>query len=219
MKVRFYSTEENRELRVAVIAACVGERWAFCRHRDRTTWEIPGGHREPDEPIDQTAVRELYEETGAVGSVYGRCVSTAWIRKTAEPKPAGCYILPGWKGLRSCRRIPKWRNGCFPSRHRENGPIRIFSPCCSNRRRGSAGKRINEKKADKPHSIPVCAGTGIYGRTTRPLIKAALEIGKNGWSLHSASIDVLSVKKFPSDYHLSGGNLYFTWPGLLGHLS
>lgn len=69
MKVRFYSTEENRELRVAVIAACVGERWAFCRHRDRTTWEIPGGHREPDEPIDQTAVRELYEETGAVGSV------------------------------------------------------------------------------------------------------------------------------------------------------
>jgi 8-oxo-dGTP pyrophosphatase MutT (NUDIX family) len=39
-------------------------KWLVCRHRDRTTWEIPGGHREPCESIEQAARRELYEETG-----------------------------------------------------------------------------------------------------------------------------------------------------------
>ena len=37
----------------------------FCKHRERDTYEIPGGHREPGEAIDDTAVRELQEETGA----------------------------------------------------------------------------------------------------------------------------------------------------------
>ena len=32
----------------------------------RNTYEIPGGHREQGETIEQTARRELYEETGAV---------------------------------------------------------------------------------------------------------------------------------------------------------
>lgn len=72
MTVRFYSTEEKRELNFAVIAASAGEGWIFCRHRDRTTWEIPGGHREPGEAIDQTAVRELYEETGAADAALTR---------------------------------------------------------------------------------------------------------------------------------------------------
>lgn len=37
----------------------------FCRHKERATWEIPGGHREPDESIEDAARRELWEETGA----------------------------------------------------------------------------------------------------------------------------------------------------------
>lgn len=37
----------------------------FCKHKERDTYECPGGHREPNENIDDTAKRELWEETGA----------------------------------------------------------------------------------------------------------------------------------------------------------
>ncbi len=63
--VRFYDEVEDSLLKFAVIAARSGGKWVFCRHRGRTTLEIPGGHREPGESVDQTAVRELREETGA----------------------------------------------------------------------------------------------------------------------------------------------------------
>jgi len=53
-------------LKYAVILAKRGEDWVFCKHRERETWEIPGGHREPGEDILSAAKRELYEETGAV---------------------------------------------------------------------------------------------------------------------------------------------------------
>lgn len=52
-------------LKYAVIAARYKGQWIFSRHKDRSTWEIPGGHREPGEPIADTARRELWEETGA----------------------------------------------------------------------------------------------------------------------------------------------------------
>ncbi|MGE5605581.1 MAG: NUDIX hydrolase [Bacteroidota bacterium] len=35
------------------------------RHRQRSTWEVPGGHREDQEDSQKAAERELYEETGA----------------------------------------------------------------------------------------------------------------------------------------------------------
>ena len=49
----------------AVIAARHNGKWVFCMHRDRDTWEFPGGHREPGESVEETARRELWEETGA----------------------------------------------------------------------------------------------------------------------------------------------------------
>ena len=55
-------------LKFAVIAARSEGKWVFCRHRERTTLEIPGGHREPGESVDQTAARELREETGIAAS-------------------------------------------------------------------------------------------------------------------------------------------------------
>lgn len=61
-----YNAADDEQLRFAVIAARMNGQWIFCRHRDRTTWEIPGGHREPGEAIEDTARRELFEETGAV---------------------------------------------------------------------------------------------------------------------------------------------------------
>ena len=58
-------TTEDTRLAYAVIAARCRGRWIYCKHRDRTTWEMPGGHREPGEAVLDTAKRELYEETGA----------------------------------------------------------------------------------------------------------------------------------------------------------
>ena len=52
-------------LRFAVIVSRYQGKWIYCQHKDRVTWEIPGGRREPDEAILDTAKRELYEETGA----------------------------------------------------------------------------------------------------------------------------------------------------------
>lgn len=66
-KVTFYKLDKiaDEKLKFAVIAARYQEKWVFCRHKQRTTWEIPGGHREPGEVIEETARRELVEETGA----------------------------------------------------------------------------------------------------------------------------------------------------------
>ena len=65
INVHFYGADTEAELRYAVIAARCGGQWVLSRHRQRDTWEIPGGHREPGENIDAAARRELYEETGA----------------------------------------------------------------------------------------------------------------------------------------------------------
>lgn len=65
VSVRFYEKIEDEKLRFAVIVSTYNGKWVWCRHRDRNTYEIPGGHREAGESITQTAKRELYEETGA----------------------------------------------------------------------------------------------------------------------------------------------------------
>ena len=65
-RVRFYDRADDQKLRFAVIVTKTGGRWVFCKHKDRDTLEVPGGHREPGEDILAAAKRELYEETGAV---------------------------------------------------------------------------------------------------------------------------------------------------------
>ena len=66
VKVKFYDSVEDSLLKFAVIIAKTEGKWVFCKHKDRDTYEIPGGHREVGEDILDTAKRELYEETGAV---------------------------------------------------------------------------------------------------------------------------------------------------------
>ena len=67
IEVKFYEPEEIDEslLKFAVMIAKTQGKWVFCKHKERDTLEVPGGHREAGEDIFTTAGRELYEETGA----------------------------------------------------------------------------------------------------------------------------------------------------------
>lgn len=64
--VKFYEKVEDSLLKYAVVIAEAEGGYVFCKHKDRDTLEVPGGHRESGELILETAKRELYEETGAV---------------------------------------------------------------------------------------------------------------------------------------------------------
>ena len=66
MVVKFYDTVEDKLLKFAVIVAKSKGKWVFCKHKERDTYECPGGHREAGEKIDDAARRELYEEPGAI---------------------------------------------------------------------------------------------------------------------------------------------------------
>lgn len=66
MNVQFYDAVEDGLIKFAVIVSKSNGKWVFCRHKERTTFEIPGGHREAGEDILETAKRELSEETGAL---------------------------------------------------------------------------------------------------------------------------------------------------------
>lgn len=69
-KVTFYEISEIEDacLEFVVIAARYQDKWVFCRHKQRSTWEIPGGHRALGEDIQKTVQRVLYEEIGAVNA-------------------------------------------------------------------------------------------------------------------------------------------------------
>ncbi len=65
-EVKLYEMVSDELLKFAVIATKSDGKWVFCKHRERDTYESPGGRREEGESIDETARRELYEETGAI---------------------------------------------------------------------------------------------------------------------------------------------------------
>lgn len=52
-------------LSFVVIAAMHDNKWIYVQHKDRDTYEVPGGHIEPGEAPIEAAKRELYEESGA----------------------------------------------------------------------------------------------------------------------------------------------------------
>ncbi len=65
MQIKFYENVKDELLKFAVIVSKSNGKWVFCKHKERATYECPGGHREKEETILQTAERELREETGA----------------------------------------------------------------------------------------------------------------------------------------------------------
>ena len=66
LEVKFYDTVDDSLLKFAVIISQSNGKWVFCKHKERDTYEAPGGHREAGEDILETAKRELQEETGAI---------------------------------------------------------------------------------------------------------------------------------------------------------
>ena len=75
MKVKFFDLNADKPLKYEVICARYNGKWVFCKHKERDTYEIPGGHREDGEDIEATAKRELWEETGAKDfDIYPVCI-------------------------------------------------------------------------------------------------------------------------------------------------
>lgn len=66
LEVKFYDTIDDSLLKFAVIISKSRGKWVFCKHKERDTYEVPGGHREDGESILDAAKRELSEETSAV---------------------------------------------------------------------------------------------------------------------------------------------------------
>lgn len=67
ISVDFYDSNliEEDKIEFVVIVAFYDNKLIVVRHKDRETWEIPGGHKEEYESSEEAAKRELFEETGA----------------------------------------------------------------------------------------------------------------------------------------------------------
>lgn len=66
ISVDFYDREiiEEKKIKFVVIVAFYKNKLIIVRHKERETWEIPGGHKEEFENSEEVAKRELFEETG-----------------------------------------------------------------------------------------------------------------------------------------------------------
>lgn len=64
--VQFYDEPPaETQQKYAVIITTYKGKLLWCRHKERTTWEVPGGHIEEGETAIEAGDRELQEETGA----------------------------------------------------------------------------------------------------------------------------------------------------------
>lgn len=55
-------------LNLVAIVAHTPKGYIWVMNKMRSSWELPGGHIEPNELPEQAAIRELYEETGTINA-------------------------------------------------------------------------------------------------------------------------------------------------------
>lgn len=80
IEVKFYNDVDEELVKFVVIVCRYQGKWLWVKHRERDTYENPGGHREEGETAQQAAVRELQEETGALAF---------------DIRPISCYSVTG----------------------------------------------------------------------------------------------------------------------------
>lgn len=74
LKCKIYPLNSLSTYKYVVICSRFDGKWLLSRHKNRDTWETQGGHIEPGETPADSAVRELYEESGVTdASLYPVC--------------------------------------------------------------------------------------------------------------------------------------------------
>lgn len=58
--IKFYDSIDDNLLKFAVVISKTKGKWIFCKHRERDTYEVPGGHRESGEDI--FSFQEIHSE-------------------------------------------------------------------------------------------------------------------------------------------------------------
>lgn len=110
MQVMFHDRGNDANMLFAVIVGRYQNTWLFCRHKQRDTYEIVGGHREGGESIEECARRELYEESGASDyslypvTVYS-CLGKNIIKESSDEKP--CYGMLYFAEIRAFEKLPE----------------------------------------------------------------------------------------------------------------
>ena len=70
MEVKFYDKVDDIKLKYAIIISKCKGKYVLCKHKERDTYEIPGGHREIGEAISETAKRELNKKLTMLVMIY-----------------------------------------------------------------------------------------------------------------------------------------------------
>ncbi|TDT67417.1 8-oxo-dGTP diphosphatase [Hypnocyclicus thermotrophus] len=66
VKIDFYDLDIICKYKYVVLVAKYNKKLVLVKHKNRESWEIPGGHIEKNETPLEAAKREIYEETGAI---------------------------------------------------------------------------------------------------------------------------------------------------------
>ena len=85
LEVKFYDTVDDSLLKFAVIISLSNGKWVFCKHKERDTYEAPGGHREVGEDVLETAKSGWFFSIRSIS-----CLKRMYLRMSAmAPKTSG----------------------------------------------------------------------------------------------------------------------------------